>query len=237
MKHCPQCGHAYGDDSLNYCLADGTLLVPVYGATEEPTVVLPSPKPAPITNKVMVGGVSPLFKYLALALSALLLLLVGGGGIALLLMWPKDERSKANNSERSSFPTQNPTPANSERPPALQPTRAPVDNKNTQVSTEPPAPKNTPQRSVVDPGLTRITFRKGRVGETVSGDLNRKREFVLRTLAGQLLSATVRSTNGCAVFDNGDQSTSFSTNRGDTFLRIENSCDDPIRFSLAITVR
>ncbi|MDM7922666.1 MAG: hypothetical protein QUS14_10240 [Pyrinomonadaceae bacterium] len=36
MKHCPQCGTSYTDESLRFCLADGSALVP---ATEEPTLV------------------------------------------------------------------------------------------------------------------------------------------------------------------------------------------------------
>ena len=237
MKQCPQCNQAYGDDTLRYCLADGTPRVQVYSATEQPTVVLPAAEPAPITNKVVVGGVHPLFKYLALGLAALLLLFAGGG-LALFLLWPISNPPAANNSERTTIPTQSPTPVvNSSRTPPERPQRSPADDKNGQEQTGPPATKTPPPRSIVDPGVTRITFRRGRVGETVSGNLNQKREFVLRTMAGQSLSATVRSANGCAVFDNGDSSSSLITSAGDTYLRVENSCDDPTRFSLTVTVR
>jgi hypothetical protein len=235
MKQCPQCNQAYGDDSLRYCLADGAPLVQVYSATEQPTVVLPSPGPAPITNKVVVGGVHPLFKYLAVGLAALLLLFAGGG-LALFLMWQSNNAPAANNAERVAIPAQSATPAaTSSRTPAEKPVKTPVSSPTLSEPKTPATPK--PPQPAADPGVTRIAFRKGRVGETVSGNLNRKREFVLRTLAGQSLSASIRSANGCAVFDNGSSNTSFTTSSGDTYLRVENSCGDATRFSLTVTVR
>lgn len=42
MKHCPQCGTSYTDESLRFCLADGSALV---SATEEPTLVSRRPPP------------------------------------------------------------------------------------------------------------------------------------------------------------------------------------------------
>jgi hypothetical protein len=235
MKQCPQCNQAYSDDTLRYCLADGTPLIPVYSATEEPTVVLPPATPAPITNKVVVGGVHPLFKYLAVGLAALLLLFVGVG-LAVFLIWPINDRPAANNTEKAAIPAQSSTPAaNISRTSAEQPVKAPVANPTMSEPRSPATPK--PPQPVADPGVTRITFRKGRVGETVSGNLNQKREFVLRTMAGQSLSASVRSANGCAVFDNGNSGITFTTLGGDTYLRVQNTCDDATRFSLTVTVR
>jgi TolB-like protein/Flp pilus assembly protein TadD len=42
MKRCPQCRRDYFDDSLSYCLDDGTALLDGPAATESETVILPS---------------------------------------------------------------------------------------------------------------------------------------------------------------------------------------------------
>ena len=39
MKRCPKCGQTYSDDSLNFCLTDGTALTTLSG--DIPTVVIP----------------------------------------------------------------------------------------------------------------------------------------------------------------------------------------------------
>jgi pimeloyl-ACP methyl ester carboxylesterase len=41
MKHCSKCKRAYYDDTLNYCLEDGSALVWAAGGSEHPTVNLP----------------------------------------------------------------------------------------------------------------------------------------------------------------------------------------------------
>src|SRR4051794_11649506 len=45
MKQCLQCDRTYSDDSLNYCLDDGSRLAPASGASESPTAVFPTPVP------------------------------------------------------------------------------------------------------------------------------------------------------------------------------------------------
>jgi pimeloyl-ACP methyl ester carboxylesterase len=41
MKQCPQCDRIYSDETLNYCLDDGTRLMWEAGLSESPTAVLP----------------------------------------------------------------------------------------------------------------------------------------------------------------------------------------------------
>ena len=99
-------------------------------------------------------------------------------------------------------------------------------------------PDTTPVTpAFVDPGTTRITFRRGSVGETVLGTIGSSRSFVLRTLGGQYLSANIRSAGGCVVFTNGATSTGFTTGFGDTYLYLRNSCGGPARFSMTVVVR
>ena len=43
MKRCPTCNKTYTDQNLSFCIDDGTPLMPVTGATDETTVVNPSP--------------------------------------------------------------------------------------------------------------------------------------------------------------------------------------------------
>src|SRR5205823_4981218 len=84
MKRCPQCGRDYNDDSLSFCLDDGSELLFGPSLSEEPaTALLPSHKSdpksslprtgssvqnAPATIKTNTNGVSA--KILALAVGA-----------------------------------------------------------------------------------------------------------------------------------------------------------------------
>lgn len=51
MKHCPKCKREYDDDSLRFCLEDGTALARADASPKstDPTVVLPANEPAPTT--------------------------------------------------------------------------------------------------------------------------------------------------------------------------------------------
>ena len=51
MKKCPACGTQYSDDTLLYCLQDGTSLESVF-ITETPTVVLDEVETAPRAARV-----------------------------------------------------------------------------------------------------------------------------------------------------------------------------------------
>src|SRR3954463_11078026 len=44
MKRCPKCNRQYPDDSLKFCLEDGTSLVSTRDAEPPPTEVLPPPR-------------------------------------------------------------------------------------------------------------------------------------------------------------------------------------------------
>jgi hypothetical protein len=43
MKKCPQCGRDYNDDTLSFCLDDGSELLFGPSSGESPTVILPDP--------------------------------------------------------------------------------------------------------------------------------------------------------------------------------------------------
>src|SRR5260370_42349771 len=85
---------------------------------------------------------------------------------------------------------------------------------------------------------TRIRFRRGSTSATVSGRIaaGARRSFVLRASAGQSLSATTSSRNGCAVFENGGTSMNYTTRWGDNYIYITNTCGDSTRFSLTVSI-
>ena len=105
MKRCSKCNQVYADDSLNFCLSDGAVLLPPYDP--EPTLVL-SPQllnnPSTIRSPSQYQhpsrqGVSPLFAYAAVGLLALLI----GGGIVL---WLKsDPKTTASVTNQNTMPS------------------------------------------------------------------------------------------------------------------------------------
>jgi hypothetical protein len=97
MKQCPVCKTNYADDSLSFCLADGTPLIDA--ADEEPTVVRPiakdalrvdlptaepviAPKPAPSPS-----GSSAMWLKIAIAVVVLGIVAVGAVGLAGLVVY------------------------------------------------------------------------------------------------------------------------------------------------------
>ncbi|MEO6050829.1 MAG: hypothetical protein ABIP78_05795 [Pyrinomonadaceae bacterium] len=78
MKHCPKCNQIYSDESLNFCLDDGSLLIAPN--LSEPTVVMGSEfrGSTPISQK----GINSSIAYIAIGLLAL----VAGGAIVAFLM-------------------------------------------------------------------------------------------------------------------------------------------------------
>lgn len=124
MKECPLCRQVYADDTLNFCLSDGTGLARIpdvsdetikieLSAASEKTLVLKSPVPThPVeikqTEQIVSKGVNPLFAYLSVGLIAL----ITGGG---LIFWltsggrnlPTNEQQSANisNSTKASGST------------------------------------------------------------------------------------------------------------------------------------
>lgn len=70
MKRCSQCNQTYTDDELNYCLSDGTPLVPAFNSTSEETVILPSSSFQQSVQSAQ-RGINPLFLYATIGILAL----------------------------------------------------------------------------------------------------------------------------------------------------------------------
>ena len=214
MKRCPRCGQIYSDDLL-YCLQDGaSLLLQEDDGSETPTVVR-SPR-----------GRGTSYVSLALIAAAVLLFACIAGGLGAYFVWKALNEGEEIASQTASSPS--PVPSAS---PGRTPSPAP--------RTPPPAPERppNPEANLVDPGPARIAFRRGRESETVSGWVNSRREFLLRTVAGQSLRAEVTSELGCVFFADGGSSVEFSTPQGDSRIAIRNNCPAPVRFRLSVTVR
>ena len=248
MKMCPQCGRMYADD-LTFCLQDGSVLVPEppEAVGEEPTVVR-APRRADATAPRTV----PARKnsgWLKWAIPAVLLLIVAAvvavGAVLLLrpmLVPSSNEQAAApvNTPSRPQRPAENrpafPSPTSS---PSPSPTPTPARTPSPSRADEPSDNRNPDDDAgdFTDPGPSRITFRRGAVGETVAGRISEERSFVLYTMAGQTLSARVRSPGSCVEFADGGTSTRFATPQGDSRVTILNNCDRPTRFTLSVTVR
>jgi hypothetical protein len=95
------------------------------------------------------------------------------------------------------------------------------------VSTSPPR---------IDVPPTRISFLRGTTGQTVSGNVARGRDYVLRAKEGQHLTASVSSANGCVVFSPGTTSVSLTTVKGDNRLGLINNCGAESAFSLTVSI-
>lgn len=227
MKRCPRCGQIYSDDLL-YCLQDGNELLPQYEETETPTVVRPASKSG-----------NPYLKYLAIALLAFFAIGIVGA-VAAYVVWSKlgGGGTTAGSSPTPTptiGPTRTPSPRNSETPNRAVANLTPHDGRDPDDLEN--RKSDTTEPAFTDPATTRITFRRGRESESVSGRVRNGRDFVLRTLAGQYLTARVSSDRGCVTFAGGDTVTDFPTTQGDSRVSIVNNCPAPVRFRLTVAVR
>lgn len=104
----------------------------------------------------------------------------------------------------------------------------PASEARTADSRPPAARADTPQR---------INFRRGTVGETVEGVVDRDKSYVLRAKKGQSLSANVSSSNNCVIFDSGSTTVNFITAAGDNSLVVVNNCGGKSDFRLVVDIR
>lgn len=85
MKQCPTCNHTYSDDTLSYCLEDGSLLRTV----SDPQATQRIPAPPATQSFTPLHSQAPQSvkrRWPIFAAVAVLLLMVGGGAIAVVLL-------------------------------------------------------------------------------------------------------------------------------------------------------
>jgi len=238
-----------------FCLSDGTPLVGLNDEVEQQTVIRSTSADRVVKPDDSSGSI---FKYISVALASLLVLVLIGGIGAVWILWPRppvanippknDLLSNASSpvptSTRDVYTSNENLNSNridlntKEKELELERRRLADERKKLEDDKRPETETVTPDRPrYVDPGTARINFRRGSVGETVSGTVGRSRSYVLRTLPGQYLSASIRSAGGCVIFSGGSSNTGFTTGGGDARLTVQNTCDQPSNFSLSVTVR
>jgi hypothetical protein len=212
-------------------------------------------------------GVSPVFLYLAIGLLALVVIgaaviwlgndsseannasnraaaNANTGGLAANTNQNRERGGASSPSPRSGNANANAEPAAAgaqpratEAPNGAEP--APAQGERAADREEPPPPSQVNEAEPEMPrhSTSRIRFGRGKVSQTVSGRIGESRSYLLYTLDGQSLSATVRSPGGCVTFAGGGTSTGFTTSTGDQSLRLENNCGRPAAFSMTVRVQ
>lgn len=113
MKKCPECGHIYHDETLNFCLKDGErLFVP---QSSQATVVLPPDKNTKFSSATT-QKVSPIFAYLSFGLIALL---TGGGIVAFVFFNYFSEKKEIAQVHQSNSPQSIANSTSSPPPPVI----------------------------------------------------------------------------------------------------------------------
>jgi hypothetical protein len=229
MKTCPQCGRTYPAEYA-FCLSDGAPLgspQPII-ADETPTVVRP-----PAGHKRIATSTILLF-----ILAGVLTLALGATVGILYVFWPRQpgvEQAKTN--QASPTPSASRTASDLKPTPEASTTPKPTQTPTPRNNSETDAPPEPPVDYAADPGSTRISFKRGRAEETVSGSVTSSRSFVLYAKSGQNLSARVRSADRCVTFDGGETRINYPTEEGDNVIGVANNCDAPAKFSLTVSIR
>ena len=238
---------------MMFCLSDGTPLGVMLDDVEQQTVVRPSISTVAVPAATTSPAVGSNAKYFVAGTAFLLLFGFIVLASAALIFWPRGSSVPANANVANIEATPVATPGRTAEPPAntdradlksledelererrkLADERKKLEDDKRKKDDDPPEP---PPR-FNDPGTARISFRRGNVGETVSGTVGRSRSYVLRTMSGQYLTANLSSSGNCAVFSGGSSSTGFNTASGDTRLTVTNNCDRPASYRMSVTVR
>jgi len=131
MKACPKCGQTFNDDSLGFCLLDGTALV---AAESQPTVVIERhvEPPKKKNTGLWVGLIIVIMLFGTVAVAGLLMLFFG----------KRDESVNANNknginaspSPKSSTPKPSPTPSAPSRTSTIDASNPPKDENADEVT-------------------------------------------------------------------------------------------------------
>jgi hypothetical protein len=137
MKQCARCYRQYTDETIAFCLDDGTpltpssdqaatLIMPQARATEQiPPVVSPPASPIPSAQpQIIKQGVSPYFAY---ALVGLIAMLIAGGAVVLFYESRKDNATAVTKTAETSQPS--PTAASNNTPVKTQTTDQTANGK------------------------------------------------------------------------------------------------------------
>lgn len=263
MKQCPKCTAVYLDETLAFCLQDGTPLT-VSSPTNSPTEVFsntelvtsvrpaqpasdprfmdsqvtrvgslagqpfpPQASPAPKSNTALAVGLTAGGMLLVFAIVGIVaaVIYMKSGSVA------SNEPPKNMNGSNT-FATVSPTPTSS---PTATPT--PSTPKPTPTSTPETTPTPPPERASY-PATSRLKFARGAYTTSFSGQINPSdnRSLVLACRAGQSLSASISGGGSCVSIRGGGSSMRTTTNSGDNYISVTNTCSIVVKFSITITV-
>lgn len=249
MKTCPTCYRTYSDDTLAFCLDDGSSLLT--RDDSEATQVIP---PGRVVPRATVASISPptqqrrTFSSAAISPNArktnpllyviiALLALIAGGGLVALVMFG---RSSNPNNQLANVAANN-QPDSLQQKQDLQNQQAELERQRQQLEDERKKMESQKTKPVetTDPAVdspARISFRRGSAQETIAGVVAHNKSYVLKAKAGQYLSATV-TANGCVAFNTGSTSMNFVTANGDNWITVVNNCAAQSSFNLTVDVR
>ena len=134
MKICPKCGQTFNDDSLGFCLLDGTALV----VTEsQPTVVIERPTVTAAAPKKKNTGL-----WVGLIIVVMLFGIVAVAGILMLFFSNRGDNANANNrnginaSQSPKPPTPKPTttPASATPSPTIDASNPPTNDTSDEIT-------------------------------------------------------------------------------------------------------
>jgi len=237
MKTCPSCGSRYTDDTLSFCLSDGSRLADetsagevtvVLGETE--TVARPRASSGTPAHPSQSVGPPASRTWIAVLLTAagMLALFVIIAVVGFFVWRNLDTQVATPISENRNGGSTATTPYSS---PTQRPTATPSK------PTPEPTIARTPEPRANYRSTTRLTMGKGSYSAPFSGEINPgdTRIFVLACRSGQSLSATV-SGGPCVTFSGGGTSLSRTTTAGDNSVSVINTCTQITRFSVRISV-
>ncbi len=259
MMTCPACGTQYSDDTLKFCLQDGSVLnlAQQAGRNSNPEIVTQVRSSGqPAETRFMEGqsqvthvssidhsasgppasgpGKTALAVGVTAAVMIVLFAFVGlAAYVVLRNMGTTNTNSVPNkNTDLSNFFVSTPGPTPSPSPTS---TRVPSTPTPTPAST--PVATPVPRQFSSYPSTTRLKFGRGSYSTSFSGDVNPgdSRSLVLACKYGQTLSATV-SGGGCITFRSGGTSMRSTTSSGDNYLYLTNNCQQVTRFTVSVSV-
>ena len=253
MKRCSTCNAGYQDDTLSFCLNDGTPLVfatpvetPTAMITETDTVLrVAGARNSNESQVTHVSGIQPTpapqrksrvgLTILLTALGMLLLfVLIGVAGV--LFYMNTGSPTVSNTNVQVVTPPKPPT-VNAMTPnPYSTATPANVATPKTSPTVVPSVPR-LPVRANYPP-TKRLQFPKGSFTTSTSGEINPgdERHFVLACRSGQTLTATVAGGGGCVTTTSGGAIIRSTTTSGDNRVTVRNTCDTVTKFSLTVSV-
>ena len=128
MKRCPSCRRRYSDDSLNFCLDDGSTLFAE--PDSEPTLISPTvAAPARITSSPSQSSI-PSHRWVLLAGIVLLAVMLGGGAVALLYRINRWDSPNVERTSTTSPATPETKPSESAPDKSNRPTPVPAKSPN-----------------------------------------------------------------------------------------------------------